>query len=95
MSPGLNSKVMIPSEQLGMDHPELHDALQWLRCAVTVAENTLLTELAPKVREERRLALDRKRVLLRDLQQLNDRLLALPASTVDANVKALHAAPAT
>ena len=86
---------MIPSEQLGMDHPELHDALQWLRCAVTVAENTLLTKLAPKVREERRLALDRKRVLLRDLQQLNDRLLALPASTVDANVKALHATAAT
>ncbi len=73
-----------------MDHQELHDALEWLRHAVTVAENVLLTELAPETREEWRSTLERKRALLRDLEQVNDSLLVsnFPAAAVPSNSEA-------
>ena len=64
-----------------MDHEELHDPLEWLRRTIMIGEKALRTELAMEVREEWMLTLERKRALLRELEQLNDRLLSSSAST--------------
>ncbi|MCI0533735.1 MAG: hypothetical protein L0Z50_00760 [Verrucomicrobiales bacterium] len=72
-----------------MDHQELHEALEWLRRAINVAENKHLTDLVPEAREEWMLSLEKKRILLRDLEQLNDWLLAAPAESSSSNGKAV------
>lgn len=59
-----------------IDHQELHEALVWLRRAVTIGETALLHELAPEVREEWMLALEKKPALLVKLERLNHTLLA-------------------
>jgi len=68
-----------------MDHQELHEALEWLRRAVAVGETALLSELAPEVREEWLLALEKKRALLQKLEQLNHALLATAPTPTGTN----------
>ena len=77
-----------------MENSELAEALDWLRKALTVAESQPIGQLQTGEREEWEEAVQRKRVLLRKLEELNADLNgsresgsqpARPAQTYRAN----------